>query len=295
LKWFFLFLAFLFVFSAIAGYQTGKDYLSQNNVLHRHAFNNIAHKVVQSNVYLVKEIDGSESYIYDVDKNELRIASLEVLLSKLDVKDKSPLSLDGKIFSGVVGGSALGFSIKDVLTNPKAALQRARGDWRRMLIAMAGVASGYSFGFWVATDKDLPSINSQPVLTILGDRENWITQEYIEYLLLVSKSVDRLKFLIENSSEKRIYERRLKELTAASIEILENKEKIDLKSEDFIDVYLTLAESSDEYDKKMEVKEGEGGVAKRWFTNYIWGSLALGMCLLVGFFLHKKFRESRDS
>ncbi|KIN14476.1 hypothetical protein [Halomonas sp. KHS3] len=291
MKWFILLLLALFLFSAIAGYQTGKDYLSQNNVVHRHAFGNITHKVIEDKVYLVKEIDGSDSYIYDVNTNELSVASLEILLSTLDRKDKSPLSLDGKIFSGIVGGATLGFSVKDVLTNPRAALQRARGDWRRMLIAMSVMASGYGLGFWVAT-KDLPNINSQRVSTILEDRENWIKQEYIEYLLLVKTGVKRLKFLIENSSEKKIYEQRLEELTGASLEmeILKHREKADLKSDHFIAAYSILAESSNEYDK---LKEYNDSFVERWGAYFMWGFLALGMCILAGFFLQEKFRENR--
>lgn len=208
-----------FLIFGIIGFLSGHSDVSKSEFLEAQIFKHLELVILKGSpdrnrqVDLVYRVDDAILYRFNVDSNELTPTADH---ARLELKEgftpavKFPLN--ETLLLSLLGGSTGGFTVKDVLKNPKKKMNT--------LAAILGGLSGYSLGYKLGT-TGAPLADSKEVRDILNEEENWIEIErkYAKLVVLKAfRAANQIKD--EDVAEKR------KTMVAALWALLKNKKDL---------------------------------------------------------------------
>ena len=185
------FLVFFIVFTFI-GFNNGRELVSKPDFLKNHIFQKLSLVQLDSAYYLSYKRDELDLFLFNSDSDSLTKIDNEILLNinKTEIKDKNILNYLNSSTSKALGAGFLGYSIKDLFKNSKSIgqlLKESKGRGK-VIGTVLGSISGYSLGYWVATHRFVPGIESKEYSEILLSKDFWKESEKSIYSKLYSKT-----------------------------------------------------------------------------------------------------------
>lgn len=257
-----------FALMTIVGYQHGRALASNPEKMTKIAFQRVQIIRGKEEYVLAYKISKNEYFLYDVDSNNLYETSLTTASWSHGVEEKNLLSnlMFNPTISGALGGATLGFSVKDVLTKPdlfkKIWSKEGKVLRQKLLGGILGTISGHSFGFWMATRKQLPKPDDPRLINILKDEKSWQEQEWPIYANM-HLNMTVLANTVEPLETRHQYTEQLKEISA---KVLENRRSgKDITAADLH----TLAGIGEKILASSRLSKSEEGREKGFFHWYV--------------------------
>ena len=247
----------LFVIMFYTGYKSGEAFVNSPHFLETYAFSKIQIHKINDTYQFSYGPKENILYWFDVDKNKLHKASIEALILENSDNLSIPSSfiLTDPSIPAALGGATFGFSVKDIIGNPKKVIKSLKNNktshWRQLLAGALGMASGYSAGYWVATRGKLPKFDDPKLIDIVKDEKKWVAWE-ISILVNIYSKLEDMSNRITNLEQKKFYEDLLFVVAGTAVN---RSDKGDLISKDLENLAKVDEFIRSEYENELEEED----------------------------------------